>query len=270
MRLLSYFHSFGSSCTIISLLSHITQASQWAPENVKQLSIALYRSRKNLHADTPADQGNLISIIQHLTMSLIVNTPFDVGAAPWSHPSLYRGKQHDSALRLIQYCFEFGAESLPLCKQVTCKIEPPHGRRVDSWFISWFSPFVTDLAAVLKARKLSLSVEPFRPLVADSTWLYLRSIGVNKPPEQVPRATLSQFGCGCAYCVRMKSFLVNGRETEEFREVQTHRTHLEKQLAMARADTWGLQWHTLKSGSPHQLVVCVTLRTRKTFFLLRQ
>ena len=184
-----------------------------------------------------------------------------MNAAP-SGPHYYlygrTGNQHDSALRLIQYCFEFGKESLPLCKRVTCRIQPPRGGKVDDWFISWFIPFVTNLAAMLKERKLSLCVEPFRTLIADSTWLYLRSRG-NKPSEQVSPALLSRFGCGCEYCVRMKSFLLSGREREEFREVQAHRTHLEKQLVQARADTWGLQWQTLKTGSPHQLVVCVSL-----------
>jgi hypothetical protein len=66
----------------------------------------------------------------------------------------------------------------------------------------------------------------------------------------------------------MKSFLVSGRESEEFREVQAHRTHLEKQLVMARADTWGLQWHTLKSGSPHQLIVCVSLCMQNGFLTM--
>jgi len=274
VRLLSYFHSFSGSCAITSLLPHITEVSQRAPESVKQFSIALYRSRKSLHPNTPADQENFISIIRHLTTSVIASTSFNVNAAPLgSHSYLYgrTRNHHDLALRLVQHCFEFGEESLPLCKRVTCRIQPPRGGgRVDDWFISWFTPFVTDLVAMLKARKLSISVEPFRTLVADNTWLYLRSIGENKPPEQVSPSTLSRFGCGCVHCAKVKSFLVSGREQEEFREVQAHRTHLEKQLGMARANTWGLQWQTLKSGSPYRLVVCVTLFACKTVFLLRR
>ena len=189
------------------------------------------------------------------------------GSPSWSQYGR-RGNPHDSALRLLQHCFEFGEESLTLCKRVTCRIQPPRSRRVDDWFISWFIPFVTDLAAMLKTQKLSLSVEPFRTLIAGSTWHYVQSIGENKPQGQVSLTVLSRFGCGCVHCVKMKSFLVSGREREEFQEVQAHRTHLEKQLVMAKANTWGLEWHTMKLGSPHRLIVRVSLHAKLCFLTI--
>lgn len=177
---------------------------------------------------------------------------------PYTHGnwnSTTAGHAHQPVAQLINYCLEFGEDSLSLCKRVTCRITPPRNRNVDDWFILWFSPFTTAVNAILRPKGLDVTVEPFRTLVVESVRLFVHAIGEKDSAPNPPPTALARFGCGCGYCVQMREFLKGPNERKVFREVQVHRTHLEKQLAIMNVRSWGLTWHTEAFGTPHQLIV---------------
>ncbi|KAJ7727269.1 hypothetical protein B0H16DRAFT_1383573 [Mycena metata] len=159
----------------------------------------------------------------------------------------------DHMIRLIQFCFEVGAQSQ--CQRLLLRfVPPPASSTVVDHVSKVLAPFLPVLQRYLVSQRLDLQTEPYKKFAAAVIKSFAEKVMAQKPSEVIPAAQLQAIGCqGCAECPQLRAFLLSDKPTISFSRVQGIRTHLERQLNAIR---WlGVTCETIRHGSPHTLKI---------------
>ncbi|KAJ7784687.1 hypothetical protein B0H16DRAFT_1784652 [Mycena metata] len=118
----------------------------------------------------------------------------------------------------------------------------------DPEFIRWtLAEVLRGLPAILVAHKTSIAEPTYREFTSET---------VKSRLGRFPWDNLKAVSCGCIDCrIHLVPFLESARFIASIDEKQKIRTHLEKQLTKAKAESWGVTWTTIRVGRPHTLQI---------------
>ncbi|KAJ6542089.1 hypothetical protein DFH09DRAFT_1368280 [Mycena vulgaris] len=165
---------------------------------------------------------------------------------PYYNPS-------DRMLLLVKFCFEIGAQSQ--CQRLLLRfVPPPKGSTVPEHISNVLAPFLPVLRQYLAGQRLDFQTDPYKMFAAAVVKAFAEKVMTQKPHEVVPAAQMQGIGCGiCTECKLLKDFFCSDKLTISFARAQTIRTHLERQLQVARP--WGVVYETIKGRSPNTLKI---------------
>ncbi|KAF7340841.1 hypothetical protein MSAN_02113500 [Mycena sanguinolenta] len=165
----------------------------------------------------------------------------------------YNANPADKMIGMIKFCFAVGAKNQ--CQRLLLRfVPPPNGSTVGQHVSKVLAPFMSVLRQYLLSKRLDFQTEPYKMFAAAVVKAFAEQVMVQKPTEVVPAAQRQAAGCqGCAECRELRAFFVSDAPTIRFSRVQGIRTHLERELQKIRY--WGVKWETIRSGSPHTLLV---------------
>ncbi|KAJ7060445.1 hypothetical protein C8F01DRAFT_1142657 [Mycena amicta] len=164
-------------------------------------------------------------------------------------------------LRLLQFCFDLKVRTAALCDQLLrCFFKVPNGTTMGKHVGSVLAPFCGILANFLRDRGISWTNEPFKHFAAGVVVAFVHNIVPQKPTDNVVSvAQLHAVGCNtCQECHSLRDFLLSPasqRTSISFPRTKAIRSHLEEQLRLSRAATWGVVVETLGRGSARTLQV---------------
>ncbi|KAJ7175750.1 hypothetical protein C8R46DRAFT_1079363 [Mycena filopes] len=108
----------------------------------------------------------------------------------------------------------------------------------------------------LARHKASIAEPAYRDFASETVKRFVRLILGPKPVVAVSPDDLKTASCGCFDCRHhFVPFFESDRSVVIVKAKQSTRTHLEKQLAKVKAESWGVTWKTVRTGSPHTLQV---------------
>ncbi|KAJ7187180.1 hypothetical protein C8R46DRAFT_285837 [Mycena filopes] len=207
----------------------------------------------------PADSATYAALVVAL-VRIAIHT-FDTAAlaiaVPYSWYYAPAASASDQMIRMVQFCFDFGA--LNSCQLLFLRLLPPPPASTVAQQAEYVStilaPFLPVLQQYLVSKRLDLQTEPFKTFAAAVVKSFAEKVMVPKPSEVVPAAQLQAIGCGgCEECRQLRAFFLSEQLTISFARAQVFRTHLERQLsAISR---FGVSYVTIKQGVPHTLKVC--------------
>ncbi|KAF8312027.1 hypothetical protein DL93DRAFT_2229335 [Clavulina sp. PMI_390] len=229
------------------LVPRIAEVARTSSSTLQRLAKALYVARDQFDEDAP----KVIDLIHRIVAAVAVNGELALTGA---YRYLYGSSPSKPYIQLLEFCLDFGDESVALCQVIAPHIKPHSNTPMIPWFIESFSPFWTELAPALKQRNLLPTIEPFRSVLSDNVYAFSAAIGVKHPPGVPLSTTLQAVGCGCADCAQLRNFLTGTTESWEFKAIKARRMHLESVLFSSGAHKWGLQSRT-GNGSPQVLIL---------------
>ncbi|KAJ6510824.1 hypothetical protein C8R45DRAFT_1068742 [Mycena sanguinolenta] len=165
----------------------------------------------------------------------------------------YHTNPADKMIAMIKFCFEVGAKNQ--CQRLLLRfVPPPNGFTVGQHVSKVLAPFMPVLRQYLASKRLDFQTEPYKMFAAAVVKAFAEQVMAQKPTEAVPAAQRQAVGCqGCTECRELRVFFASDAPTIRFSRVQGIRTHLERELQKTRS--WGVKWETIRSGSPHTLLV---------------
>ena len=117
-------------------------------------------------------------------------------------------------------------------------------------FQSLYKPLIPQLRQLLEKHHIDLCSSPFGDFMRILIGLHLNAVLGPKPRQSAVK--IRKVGCGCYECNHLDTFLLSNTVTAQYPLRQDRRTHLERQ-ALRALDL--VTFHTVRSGSPHTLVV---------------
>ncbi|KAJ7598881.1 hypothetical protein C8J56DRAFT_1157949 [Mycena floridula] len=187
-----------------------------------------------------------------------VITGHDFKARPSPYHIYHSNNSTPPLLDLIQFTFRVGVGpvflEVILRRVLSCVTAAEYPAHLTNVLI----PLLTPLKTFLVQNKLDWTVEPyasfFRNVVASFSRTFLNQ--ALSSSAAVPDS-LQRIGCSgsCLHCPDLKQFFLSEKKTVQFRFHQNIRSHIEQQLRIAGASASGVQTTTIRTGSPHTLVV---------------
>lgn len=165
--------------------------------------------------------------------------------------------------KLLKFCFTvgIGRQSYPLVLDRILAQSAANDPEGNTYLKGVLVPMILHLKSILTDHGISLMEQPCKTFCLAVTQRYTSIIVGKKPPHTIPTA-LTSFGCGCNYCDDVKTFFTNGVQlTHHLCAVAKVRAHVEEKLKTQRVrmEAAGVEWYTLRTGSPHSLVVSTVL-----------
>ena len=117
-------------------------------------------------------------------------------------------------------------------------------------FQSLYKPLIPQLRQLLEEHHIDLCSSPFGDFMRILIGLHLNAILGPKP--RMSAVKIRKVGCGCYECNQLDAFLLSNTVKAQYPLRQDRRMHLERQ-ALRAPDL--VTFHTVRSGSPHTLVV---------------
>ncbi|PPR07883.1 hypothetical protein CVT24_005620 [Panaeolus cyanescens] len=154
-------------------------------------------------------------------------------------------------LDIVEFCFTIGDLS-PCTTLFRYLLQIQGNTNVANRFKEVHSPLVPLLKAILTKHNKDILLEPFKSFFKGTISLYLgRILGV-VPPAAITVLPTRSVTCSCAECNRLKTFLGDSNQTLDIMAVQAVRTHVEKQIALARIGPI-ITLDTIRGRTPYTL-----------------
>ncbi|KAJ6510811.1 hypothetical protein C8R45DRAFT_1161869 [Mycena sanguinolenta] len=159
----------------------------------------------------------------------------------------------DQMIGMIKFCFEVGAEKQ--CKRLLLRfVSLPSSSTVGEHVSKVLAPFISLLRPFLLSNSLNFQIEPYRMFAAAVVKAFAEQVIGQKPTEAVSAALRQAVGCqDCGECHELRTFFLSDEPIIRLSRAQPIRTHLESELG--KTSSWGVTWKTIRSGSPHTLLV---------------
>ncbi|KAJ7187173.1 hypothetical protein C8R46DRAFT_981462 [Mycena filopes] len=204
----------------------------------------------------PADSAPFAAVVVGL-VRVAIDT-FDTATlkpAPYSYYNAASSSVPDQMLRMVQFCFDLGAQSQ--CQRLLLRfLNPPPTSTVAQHVSKVLAPFLPVLRQYLVSKRLDLQTEPYKLFAAAVVKAFATQTMAQKPTEVIPAAQLQAIGCRtCAECQQLRAFFLSDRSAISFARVQGVRTHLARELSVPAVRSLGLVQQTIRSGSPHTLQI---------------
>ncbi|KAK0242133.1 hypothetical protein EDD85DRAFT_429934 [Armillaria nabsnona] len=161
--------------------------------------------------------------------------------------------------KLLKFCFTvgIGRQSYPLVLDRILTQSAANDPEGNTYLKGVLVTMILHLKSILTNHGISLMEQPCKTFCLTVMQRYTSIIVGKKPPHTIPTA-LTSFGCGCNYCDDVKTFFTNDVQlTHHLCAVAKVRAHVEEKLKTQRVrmEAAGVEWYTLRTGSPHSLVI---------------
>ncbi|KAF9022458.1 hypothetical protein BDZ89DRAFT_1137300 [Hymenopellis radicata] len=222
--------------------------------SLKELAVFVSETLRP-QARTPEASTNLQIILKSCLAGLIGSFDLSNLASPYQssgYPYYYAGERSHAGIELLKLCFtlQLPADANRVLAQFLALPKSNEAAYIKSGLV----PFLKALPTFLATQKTSLVAAPYSLFAAEVVRKFTRHVLGPKPSQSVSLQELRAVGCGCAMCnAHLVPFLTSNNVQVSIREKQKDRTHLEQRLA--RTQSWGVTWTTLRYGSPHTLQV---------------
>ncbi|KAJ7754103.1 hypothetical protein B0H16DRAFT_1886776, partial [Mycena metata] len=201
----------------------------------------------------PRQQMNDAGLLQAYSQVVIALVQLAIDTFNTATPApYYQTSPSDQMIRMVQFCFELGAQSQ--CQRLLLRlIPPPANSTVPQHVSKVLAPFLPVLQRYLVSRRLDFHAEPYKKFAVAVVKSFAEKVMPQKPSEAIP-VQLQAIGCrACAECPQLRAFFLSDQLTISFSRAQGIRTHLEGQLYPLR--TLGVVFETIRLGSPHTLKI---------------
>lgn len=167
---------------------------------------------------------------------------------------------YEELTNFLSAVISIGTESDGLVNLLISRLVADAPRLPDLELENMWLPFLHHLIPILVSKNIPLDTACYQQLFSTLLKAYLDTF-VRREPKSDRNLARTGVRCSCVDCARLNEFLTNpALKVQSFAVNQHRREHLAQNLGASNVDC---THKTLRSGSPHSLVVTKTFRHHK-------